>query len=120
MAQIKKVGKYFFHKSEIIYNNLFISNLKYQNRFNLIIELVHDCSINANEIKIERQNGDTFDKLNRKTPKALFFNPSANIVAYGSKDGFAEPFNPINSNNSVLINSATFISQVSLYHSAEL
>ena len=94
--------------------------LKYKKHFNLIIELAHACAINANEIMIERQNGHTFDKLNTETSQALFFNPSAKIVAYGSKDGFVDPFNPINSNNSILVNTETFISKVSLYHSPKL
>ena len=94
--------------------------LKYKKHFNLNIELAHACEINANEIMIERQNGNTFDKLNAETSQVLFFNPSTKIVAYGSKDGFADPFNPVNSNNSIIVKTKTFISEVTFYNSTKL
>ena len=63
----------------------------------MILVPKHDCTIVANEIKIEKKK--------EMQPNELFvanitinenFNQNG-IFAYGSKDGFANPFNPTGS-----------------------
>ena len=74
----------------------------------LISDVVYLCTINANEIKINGYNGESFEKLGVGESRPLLFNPSAKIYAQGSEEEFANHF----SNSSVLVRGDTAISEV--------